>query len=56
MLGLLGGVLVVFGPPVALVLGIVAVWKGRWVRWARLGFDLSLVTFAFWVLTVVGRG
>ena len=45
-----------FGPPVSLVLGLVALFRDRSGRWARIDLSVSLVMFALWLACVLGGG
>jgi uncharacterized membrane protein YpjA len=46
----------VFGPPVAFVIGLVAILLDRRAPRARAGFVTSLVVFGLWLAAVVCDG
>lgn len=45
-----------FGPPVAMGVGVVAIARDRREPWARAGLAVSLITFALWLTAVVCGG
>ena len=56
MLGSLGGILIILGPPLSFVVGLVAVAMDRSRVWARLGLIVSFITFALWLTAVLCGG
>jgi len=39
-----------------MVVSLVALFKDRSNPWARIGFAISLITFALWLALVLSRG